>query len=77
MKIVFGILGTLMATLATFVFAGFGVTYALIFFSFSGPESVVEPSFEVGFSCGLICALVVGFLIGRYFWIKYSSGEPE
>ena len=77
MKIVFGFLGTLAAMAVTFLFVGFTVSYALIFINFAGPESVVEPSFEIGFGLALLCALAVGFVIGRFFWVRYSSSEPE
>ena len=77
MKIVLGFLGALAAMAATFVFVGFTISYALIFLNFSGPESVVEPCFEIGFGCASLCALAVGLLLGRFFWIRYSASEPE
>lgn len=77
MKIVFGFLGTLAAIIATFLFVGFTVTYGLICINFSGPESVVEPCFEIGFGLAFRCALAVGFFLCRFIWIRYSSSEPE
>lgn len=76
-KIVLGFIGLVVAMAIIFLFVGFSVSYALIFANFAGPESVVEPSFEIGFSLGLICALSLGFFAGRHFWRKYSDSEPE
>jgi len=77
MKIVLGFIGVLIGMGTIFLLVGTGVSYALIFINFSGPKSAVEPCFEIGFTCGLVCALGAGFLICRYFWVSYSSGEPE
>jgi hypothetical protein len=77
MKFALIILGTLIATLAIFLFVGFLVTYTMIFAHFSGPDSVVENCFAIGFSLGLISALLFAFFVGRYFWRRYSAPSPE
>jgi hypothetical protein len=76
-KIALGFIGTLVAIILTFVFVGLGVSYILLFLNFSGPQSVVGLCFDIGFICGLICSLSVGFIICRYFWLQYSSSDPE
>ena len=77
MKFALELIGTLIAMLIVFLFVGFTITYALIFINFSGPESVVEPCFEIGFGVGLVCALTLGFFLCRHFWIEYAASEPE
>jgi hypothetical protein len=77
MKFALIILGTLIATLAIFLFVGFLITYVLIFAHFGGPDSVVENCFEIGFSLGLISALLFAFFVGWHFWRRYSAPAPE
>ena len=72
-----GFIGVVLMMAMIFLFVGFSTTYILIFINFAGPESVVEPSFEIGFSLDLFCALTAGFFISRHFWRKYSDSEPE
>jgi hypothetical protein len=61
MKIVLGYIGVVLVMATIFLFVGFSVSYILIFVNFAGPQSIVEPGFEIGFSLGLICALAAGF----------------
>ncbi len=76
MKMTLGFMGAVIAAIAVTIFVGFAVSNALIFINFSGPDSVVEPCFEIGFAFGLACGLGAGFLIARHFWIQYSSPHP-
>ncbi|MDE3201544.1 MAG: hypothetical protein KGN79_11560 [Acidobacteriota bacterium] len=77
MKIVLGVLASLIAMTATFLIVGFGVSYALIIMHFAGSESVVELCFEIGFGVGLLCSLLVGFLSFRFLWNRYLSSASE
>jgi hypothetical protein len=77
MRIVLGFAGAFLAMVLIFVLVGFLASYILIFINFSGPESVVEPCFEIGFSISLICSLASGFFICRHFWREFSSSELE
>ena len=76
-KFAFRLVGVAVAMLAIFLFVGFSLSYALIFMNFTGPESVVEPCFEIGFGCGLACSVIAGILAGRHFWRQYSASKPD
>ena len=81
MKIVFGLVGSVVVAAVVALFLGLVISYSLIFVNFAGPDSIVEKCFEVGFSIGLVGGLTVGFFMARYFflqfWREYSSSEDD